>query len=154
MCLITGPPVVTNQLTRLKYRWEPIEAINGTEYKEMCTIRCRVRRKWKTGNSHLNLLRHFLIESLPYKLYSDTTAQLGRRTPHFTVTQTHTHTHTHTRYHSSAQVISLSQRPLPTPFTTNTREEHPCIREIRTRDSSNRTYTLERTATQIGFFLA
>jgi len=34
---------------------------------------------------------------------------------------THTHTHTHTRQDSSERVISLSQRPLPTQHTANTK---------------------------------
>ena len=40
--------------------------------------------------------------------------------------QTHTHTHTHTRYDPSVQVISSSQKPLPTQHITNTMDEHPC----------------------------
>ena len=41
------------------------------------------------------------------------------------LSHTHTHTHTHTHNDSSEQVISSSQRPLPTQHTTNTRDEYP-----------------------------
>ena len=37
------------------------------------------------------------------------------------------HTKTHrSLYDSSEEVISSSHRPLPTEYTTNTRDEHPC----------------------------
>jgi len=41
-------------------------------------------------------------------------------------TQTQTHTYTHTWSDSFERAISLSQRPLLTQHTTNTRDDHPC----------------------------
>jgi len=48
----------------------------------------------------------------------------------FEMARTHTikhkYTHTHKRWNASEQVISSSQRPLPTQHATDTWDEHPC----------------------------
>jgi hypothetical protein len=58
----------------------------------------------------------------------------------FYVSRSHTipHTHTHNRNDSSKHAISPSQMPLPTHYTTHTRDEYHAVSGIRTRVPSNR----------------
>jgi hypothetical protein len=77
---------------------------------------------------------------LPF-FFRDATAPLGPRCLIVEGSRSHKIRHTHTRQDSSEQVISSSQRPLPTQHTTNTGKRHPCplrYSKPRSQQSSSR----------------
>jgi len=108
------------------WRQEQLDSRNVSKFYQV------TRRRVQDDRNHRreNICAFFSMVQKPNSGVAHLTVEVSR-------SHTIRHTYTQSRYESSELVISSSQRPLLTRNTTNSRDEHPCPIEIRTRDPRN-----------------